>query len=64
MQKTQLTWDELEDIYYSLYSNRLAVVEMMNSAKARGEKTKGMENTIDNLKKLGDKVYKMMVEMA
>lgn len=62
MQKTQLTWGELEKIWYSLYDNRLNVDKMITEARARGENTKGMEKTWDNLKKLGDKVCKMMAE--
>lgn len=63
MQKTQLTWDELNVIRYSLYSDELDVAEKITEARSKGGNTEGLEITLGNLRDLRDKVKKMMSEI-
>lgn len=63
MQKTQLTWDELNVIRYSLYSDELDVAEKITEARSKGGNTEGLEITLGNLRDLKDKVKKMMSEI-
>lgn len=63
MQKTQLTWGELNVIRYSLYSDELDIAEKITEARSKGENTEGLEITLGNLRDLRDKVEKMMSEI-
>lgn len=63
MQKTQLTWGELNVIRYSLYSDELDIAEKITEARSKGGNTEGLEITLGNLRDLRDKVKKMMSEI-